>query len=67
MRIREPGWKNFESGIRNGKNLDPGWEKFGSRINMSDPQHCMKWTLSLLVPISFTDMVPFGIAPIPTV
>jgi hypothetical protein len=25
--IRDPGWKNFESGIRDGKNSDPGWEK----------------------------------------
>jgi hypothetical protein len=30
-----PGWKEFESGIR-----DPGWKKFGSGINIPDPQHC---------------------------
>jgi hypothetical protein len=26
------------SGMR--KNSDPGWKKFGSRINTPDPQHC---------------------------
>jgi hypothetical protein len=26
--------------IRDGKNLDPGWKKFGSAINIPDPQHC---------------------------
>jgi hypothetical protein len=25
-------------GIRDGKNLDPGWKKFGSGINITDPQ-----------------------------
>jgi hypothetical protein len=25
MRIRDPGWKNFGSGIRDGKNSDPGY------------------------------------------
>jgi hypothetical protein len=31
MRIRDPGWKKFGSGIRDGKNSD--------RINIPDPQH----------------------------
>ncbi len=35
MRIQDPGWKIFGSGIRDGKNTDPG---FG--INIPDPQHC---------------------------
>jgi hypothetical protein len=30
MRIRDHGWKEFGSGIRDGKNSVPGWEKFGS-------------------------------------
>ncbi len=34
MRIREPGWKKFGSGIRDGKKSDPG-----SRIYIPDPQH----------------------------
>jgi hypothetical protein len=29
MRIRDPG----------SKNSDPGWKKFGSGINITDPQH----------------------------
>jgi hypothetical protein len=32
VRIRDPGWKKFGSGIR--------VEKFGSGINIPDPQHC---------------------------
>jgi hypothetical protein len=27
----DPGWK---------KKSDPGWKKFGSGINIPDPQHC---------------------------
>jgi hypothetical protein len=26
--------------IRDGNNSDPGWKKFGSGINIPDPQHC---------------------------
>jgi hypothetical protein len=26
--------------IRDGKNSDPGWKKFGSGINIPDPKHC---------------------------
>jgi hypothetical protein len=37
MRIRDPGWRHFGSGIRNGKKLDPG-----SGINLPDPQHRQK-------------------------
>jgi hypothetical protein len=29
-------------GIRDGKNLDPGWEKFLSGINIPDPQYSEK-------------------------
>ena len=36
MRIWDPGWKNFGSEIRDGKNLDPG-------INIPDPRH---WFMS---------------------
>jgi hypothetical protein len=32
MRIRDPGWRQFGSGIRDGKKLDPG-----SGINIPDP------------------------------
>jgi hypothetical protein len=32
MRIRDPGWRQFGSGIRDGK-------KVGSGINIPDPQH----------------------------
>jgi hypothetical protein len=35
MRNRDPGWKEFGSGIRDGKNWDPG-----SGINIPDAQHC---------------------------
>jgi hypothetical protein len=34
MRIRDPEWKKFGCGIRDGKNSDPG-----SGINIPDPQH----------------------------
>ncbi len=34
MRIRDPGWKQFGSGIRDGKKSEPG-----SEINIPDPQH----------------------------
>ncbi len=33
MRIRDPKWKEYGSGIRDGKNWDPG----------SGPQHCWWW------------------------
>ena len=32
MRIRDPGWRQFGSGIRDGKKSDPG-----SGINIPDP------------------------------
>ncbi len=32
--------------IRDGKNLDPGWKKFGSGINIPDPQQWMKCNVS---------------------
>ncbi len=35
MRIRDPGWRQFGSGIRDRKKSDPG-----SGINIPDPQHC---------------------------
>ncbi len=35
MRIRDPGWRQFVSGIRDGKKSDPG-----SGINIPDPPHC---------------------------
>ncbi len=34
MRIRDPGWRQFGSGIRDGKKSDPG-----SGINIPDPPH----------------------------
>jgi hypothetical protein len=52
----DPGWKKLGSGIRDGKNSDPGsgmgkprirdpgWRKFGSGINIPDPQHCREGT-----------------------
>jgi hypothetical protein len=36
MRIRDPGWRRFGTGIRDGKKSDPG-----SGINIPDPQHCI--------------------------
>jgi hypothetical protein len=33
----DPGWRQFGSGIRDGKKSDPG-----SGINIPDPQHCQK-------------------------
>ena len=35
MRNRDPGWRQFGSGIRDGKKSDTG-----SGINIPDPQHC---------------------------
>jgi hypothetical protein len=37
VRIRDPGWRKFGSGIRDGKKSDPG-----SGINIPDPQHCFE-------------------------
>jgi len=37
MRIRDPGWEQFGSGIRDGKKSDPG-----SGINIPDPQHWLQ-------------------------
>jgi hypothetical protein len=37
MRIRDPGWIQFGSGIRDGKKSDPG-----SGINIPDPKHWRK-------------------------
>jgi hypothetical protein len=34
MRIRDPGWRQLGSGIRDGKKSDPG-----SGINIPDPPH----------------------------
>jgi hypothetical protein len=34
MTIRDPGWRQFGSGIRDGKKSDPG-----SGIKIPDPQH----------------------------
>jgi hypothetical protein len=34
MRIRDPGWRQFGSGIRYGKKSNPG-----CGINIPDPQH----------------------------
>jgi hypothetical protein len=28
--VDNPEWEEFESGLRDGKNSDPGWKKFGS-------------------------------------
>jgi hypothetical protein len=40
MRIRDPGWRQFGSGIRDpdGKKSDPG---SGINIPIPDPQHCL--------------------------
>jgi hypothetical protein len=37
IQIRDQGWKKFGSGIRDGKNSDPG-----SGINIPDQQHCFQ-------------------------
>jgi hypothetical protein len=42
MRIRDPGWRQFGSGIRDGKKSDPG-----SGINIPDPQHCLNLCILL--------------------
>jgi hypothetical protein len=49
MRKRDPGWKEFGSGIRDGINSDPG-----SGINIPDPQH---WFPGILR----KEVVPFDI------
>ncbi len=38
MRIRDLGWRQFGSGIRDGKKSNPG-----SGINIPDPPHCKKY------------------------
>jgi hypothetical protein len=42
MRIRDPRWEN----------LDPGWKKFGSRINIPDPQHCKTGSSKTPMPVN---------------
>jgi hypothetical protein len=41
MTIRDPGWRQFGSGIRDGKKSDPG-----SGTNIPDPQHCFEGTFT---------------------
>ncbi len=38
MRIRDPGWRQFGSGIRDGKKSDSGYG-----INIPDPPHWLDW------------------------
>ncbi len=40
MRIRDPGWRQFGSGIRDGKKSDPG-----SGINIPDPPHWFEYII----------------------
>jgi hypothetical protein len=44
--IRYPGWVKFFLNADPGifLTLDPGWKKFGSGINIPDPQHCIHHT-----------------------
>jgi hypothetical protein len=49
MRIRDPGRRQFGSGIRDGKKSDPG-----SGINIPDPHHWVEpvfWIDIVLMPI----------------
>jgi hypothetical protein len=41
--VSDPGSgnNNFLPWIRDGKKSDLGWKKFGSGINIPDPQHCL--------------------------
>jgi hypothetical protein len=43
MRIRDPGWVNSDPGswMERIRIRHPGWEKFGTGINIPDPQHCI--------------------------
>jgi hypothetical protein len=43
--IRDPGWRQFGSGIRDGKKSDPG-----SGINIPDLQHWL-WTTTLHIAV----------------
>jgi hypothetical protein len=43
MRIRDGKNSNPGSGME--KNLDPGWKKFVSGVNIQDPQH---WSLLII-------------------
>ncbi len=56
MRIRDPGWRQFVSGIRDGKKSNPG-----SGINIPDPQHCfpyrLSWTAELGTPSFFLGLL----------
>jgi hypothetical protein len=48
MRIRDPGWRQFGSGIRDGDSSDPG-----SGINIPDPQHWGKVNTFLQYGLSY--------------
>jgi hypothetical protein len=49
MRIRDPGWRQFGSGIQDGKNSDPA-----SGIIIPDPQHCYnEWSLQFWGSVTF--------------
>jgi hypothetical protein len=49
MRIRDPAWKKFGSGMEKIRIRDPGWKKFGSGIRdgkNSDPGSGMEKILT---------------------
>jgi hypothetical protein len=37
MRIRDPGWRQFGSGMEKSQIRDPGWKKVGSGIRDKHP------------------------------
>jgi hypothetical protein len=37
MRIRDPGWRQFGSGMETVRIRDPGWKKVGSGIRDKHP------------------------------
>jgi hypothetical protein len=51
MRIRDPGWKEFGSGIREGKKSDPGYGKEKSRIRDKHPGSATLVLLYFRVPL----------------
>ncbi len=46
--------------IQDGKNSDPGWKKFGSGINIQDPQHCLQIKLFCELKARVVDLDPVG-------
>jgi hypothetical protein len=65
MRILDPGWRQFGSGIRNGKKSDPGsrinFPDPESGLNIPDPQHWIKEALKGMLPCLYFKIFIFKV------